>query len=363
MARVLTKCPECGQKISNRFECRNCGLLFNRYFEAQARKREAEKARAAKRSRNIFILNATLSAIVVICLLGGGFYLWSSKEEKVETSPSLTASPQPTATKRETATAEEPAPRRTAQQESSRPIDFAVNGITVVKSPWGVSTGFFIANDKLLTTKKSVYYNQERLMQETEQLNKDRTWLEEEQEKIQRLRERAETETNPEEKATLEENLAKREQQLEKRTLKYQESEEVVARLTENLENVTIDILTFDGRTFHMAYMDTSATYDLALLTVFDTGIAPVTIADRSLEEGEEVWTLGKNKTAIKGVFTGYSEEGLIRSDVPINPGYFGGPLVDRRGMVFGVSVTPPKELRKTGLAVPIAVVMQEFGL
>ena len=362
MARVLTKCPECGHKISNRFECRNCGLLFNRYFEAQARKREAEKARAAKRAKNILILNTMISALVVACLLGGGIYLWKSGDKEAPASPSVSTPAQTAAPTRET-TVEQSATRRAEQQESGRPVDIAVNAVAIVQSPWGVSTGFFIAEDRLLTTKKTVSYDEERLARETEELNEARAWIDEQPEKIQRLKERFDSESDPVAKAELEEKIAKREKRLEKRTLEYQESEAVIARLTEDLKNVTIDILTIDGRTFHMAYMDTSATYDLALLTVYNTGIPPVKIADRALEEGEEVYTLGKNKTAIKGVYTGYSEEGLIQSDVPINPGYFGGPLVDEEGMVLGVSVMPPKEQRKTGLAVPIATVRQEFGL
>lgn len=360
MARVLTKCPECGQKISNRFECRNCGLLFNRYFEAQARKKKAEKERAALRSRNILILNTTISALLVICLIGGGFYLWMSKTEEVA-APSVPPAARPIASVPETAP-EQPAPETTPQRPDN-PVDIVVNATVVVQSPWGVSTGFFIAEDKLLTTKKTVFYDEQRLAQETEQLQKDRAWLDEEPNKIKRLKERFDTEGDPEKKAELAERIAKREQRLEQRTLKYQESEAVVARLTEDLKTVTIDILTIDGRIFHMAYMDTSATYDLALLTVYSTGIIPVKIADRPLEENETIYTIGKNKTSIKGTFTGYSDEGLLQSDVPIIPAYSGGPLANDKGMVFGVSVMPPKEQRRKGIAVPIATVLQEFGI
>ena len=364
MARVLTKCPECGHKISNRFECRNCGLLFNRYFEAQARKREAEKVRAAQRARTILIMNTALSAILVVGLLGGGFYLWSSKETEVPTPPSL-STPAQTSTPASQVATEPTTPRKTEPDSKggSRPVDIALNAVAVITSPWGQSTGFFIAEDMLLTTKKTVLYDEERLAQETEQLRQDRIWLDEEPGKIEQLKKRYATEPDAEIRADLEQRIANREKRLEKRSQKYQESKELLDELSQNLKTATINIQTNDGRTFHMAYMNTSTTYDLALLNVFSTGITPAKTADRALEEGEQVYTLVINNQAIKSVFKGYSDDGMLLTDVPISQQYLGGPLVDEQGLVFGVSVTPPKGQRKAGLAVPVRTVMQEFGL
>ena len=88
-AKPLTKCPNCSSKITNRFECRNCGLLFDRYFKAEARRKKEEKARAAKKVRTNQILGtiATLAAIVII---GGGSYYFFNQQSEEGSAPRAT---------------------------------------------------------------------------------------------------------------------------------------------------------------------------------------------------------------------------------------------------------------------------------
>ena len=77
MARVLKRCPKCSRKITNKIECKNCGLLFERYFKAENLRRAQESARAAKKDRIRRIMNGSLSLLLIAMLGGGAFYYFS----------------------------------------------------------------------------------------------------------------------------------------------------------------------------------------------------------------------------------------------------------------------------------------------
>jgi S1-C subfamily serine protease len=73
----------------------------------------------------------------------------------------------------------------------------------------------------------------------------------------------------------------------------------------------------------------------------------PLYIYSNKLAAGSEVYAIGSplkeelSGTVTKGIISGYREiVGLkwIQSDVPISPGNSGGPLVDSKGRIVGIS-------------------------
>jgi S1-C subfamily serine protease len=111
-----------------------------------------------------------------------------------------------------------------------------------------------------------------------------------------------------------------------------------------------------------------NAGLDLALLRIRDArGLVPAVLGDsRSLQVGEWVMAVGNpfgfESTITVGVVSALKREdvssdlkvGLIQTDASINPGNFGGPLVNTRGEVVGVNTVVVEQGKGLGFAVPI---------
>lgn len=87
---------------------------------------------------------------------------------------------------------------------------------------------------------------------------------------------------------------------------------------------------------------------DVALVKVERAGLTAVPLRATEPEVGEEVYAVGSplseslQTSVTRGVVSGYREERgqrYIQSDVSIQPGNSGGPLVDASGNVVGISV------------------------
>ncbi|HOO47287.1 MAG TPA: hypothetical protein PLM29_13710, partial [Deltaproteobacteria bacterium] len=71
--KVLDKCPKCSSRITNEIECENCGIIFEKYFQAETRKQAraglvtVEAAGSSKRSiaivAGIFIITAFAASL------------------------------------------------------------------------------------------------------------------------------------------------------------------------------------------------------------------------------------------------------------------------------------------------------------
>ena len=365
MAKPLTRCPECSSKITNRFECRNCGLLFNRYFEAQARKRKEEKAKAAQKAKTGRIVNLVLSTVAIVIFCVGGIYYFNSKKQpQVVTAPD-TPTQEKGATNEIVETAQESAQPRTKAPvtKSGNAISIAINATAIIQSPWGQGTGFFIKDNKFITNRHAAEYNEERLEKDIQQFNENQKLITEDQIKIDDLKEQSQTITDTQKKSEFEAAIKKRQERLERKIARHQEDDKRITIMREKIKTPDIVILLSDGRKVRMAYMETSSNHNLALLTILSTGIPEVKIADKPLKAGDPVYSLGKNKTSINGSFSGHDGDGYITTDAPVNLIYSGGPLIDEEGMVHAISILPAPDAKGIGRAVPIATVQQEFSL
>ena len=109
---------------------------------------------------------------------------------------------------------------------------------------------------------------------------------------------------------------------------------------------------------------DWSDEHDLALLYV-SAYIPPLPIApEGSIEAGDVVVAIGSPYllagTVTEGIISHVGER-IIQTDVPVNPGNSGGPLVNARGQAVGVVISKIAGGEGLGFAVPVHVACAEF--
>lgn len=126
-------------------------------------------------------------------------------------------------------------------------------------------------------------------------------------------------------------------------------------------ESGRIEVTLSDGRQLPAEIMGYDAKTDLAVLRIKATGLMPIEWGDSdSVVVGTPVWAVGSpyglHQTVTFGIISGmhrldlrgtryqkniYGEEAygdLMQSDVAVNPGNSGGPLVNAMGQVVGVN-------------------------
>jgi serine protease Do len=111
--------------------------------------------------------------------------------------------------------------------------------------------------------------------------------------------------------------------------------------------NVTLD----DSRSLPAEVVGVDPALDLAVLKIDASGLTAITWGDSDkLEVGEMVWAIGNpfdlDQTVTSGIVSAKNRRDLgnsplqefLQTDVPINPGSSGGPLIDANGDVVGVN-------------------------
>lgn len=107
-------------------------------------------------------------------------------------------------------------------------------------------------------------------------------------------------------------------------------------------------------------YLAIDKSVDLILLKVIGLNRIPLKIATSSVSPGQKVYVIGSPKglpaTISDGIVSGLRDfEGfkLIQITAPISPGSSGGPVLDAKGELIGVSVGQYKEGQNLNFAIP----------
>src|SRR5690606_23539321 len=122
-----------------------------------------------------------------------------------------------------------------------------------------------------------------------------------------------------------------------------------------------------DGKEYRAKIVGTDTRTDLALLKIDAKGLKPLPIGEsRSLRKGQWVLAIGSpfglESTVTAGIVSAINRETgdylpFIQTDVAVNPGNSGGPLIDLSGRVVGVNsqiVSRSGGFMGISLAIPI---------
>jgi S1-C subfamily serine protease len=136
-----------------------------------------------------------------------------------------------------------------------------------------------------------------------------------------------------------------------------------------------ITVTLADGRGFEGAVMGADRAHDIALVRIGARDLPVAELSDRPLRVGQLVVAVGNpfgfGWTVTAGVVSalgrelpaqGMSLKNLIQTDTPINPGSSGGPLVDTRGRVVGITTAIIQFAQGIGFAVPMVDAMSILG-
>jgi S1-C subfamily serine protease len=138
-----------------------------------------------------------------------------------------------------------------------------------------------------------------------------------------------------------------------------------------------VTVVFTDGRELAARVVGSDPATDLALLRVPEGGLAPVEIArSENLRVGQLVIAIGNPLGFQSSVSTGVVSalgrnlrgqsgrliENIIQTDVALNPGNSGGPLVDSRGRVVGVNTAMIRMAQGLCFAIPSSTMTWVVG-
>jgi S1-C subfamily serine protease len=138
-----------------------------------------------------------------------------------------------------------------------------------------------------------------------------------------------------------------------------------------------VTVVFTDGHEAAARVVGTDAPTDIALLRVLEGGLPPVRIgASEALRVGQLVIAIGNplgfQSTVSTGVVSAVGRnlrgrsgrliENVIQTDVALNPGNSGGPLVDSRGAVVGVNTAMIRMAQGLCFAIPSSTMQWVVG-
>ncbi|MDM3872025.1 trypsin-like peptidase domain-containing protein [Porticoccus sp. W117] len=273
--------------------------------------------------------------------------------------------------------------------------------VVTVRTKSGFGSGFFVTDNGYLITNKHVVrpnkfgqlqQQDKQLENEAQNLRRRKSWLKEEKSRIAsnegRLREMKKSVESPglyrnpvtrEEyeahKANHEQRKKDYKQQLretqqqERDFKKRQRSFALTSSATAIAKRFTLILK--DGQEINASLVKISKEHDLALLKVSGYHTPFLTPANYPLpSQSQPVFAIGSPKGVTDSITAGKVmsiRKNRIMVDAKILSGNSGGPLIDDNGYLLGVNTWRINDSRFSGdngfgVAIPIKVIMQEFG-
>lgn len=138
----------------------------------------------------------------------------------------------------------------------------------------------------------------------------------------------------------------------------------------------TVRVTLADGRQFEAGVFGADRAHDIAALRIGARNLPVAELSERPLKVGQLVVAVGNpfglGWTVTSGVVSALNRElpnpqggklaNLIQTDTPINPGSSGGPLVDSKGRVVGITTAIVPFAQGLGFAVPTITALQILG-
>ncbi len=376
--KLLERCPKCLSKITSQVECGTCGIIFEKYFQAEARKKaEAEQitieATGSGNRRVVILVSLVLISTFVVAVYFWGRSYFSLDRVRIDNpvivkeNQNVKKKPVQSATVIKTETLD----KKSIDEEF---IQRALNSTVSVRTPWGsIGSGFFIGEHAVITNKHVVMFDDTNFEAFKNRVERNQKIIDLEIEKINELKRRIPQMPAGPNKSQLELIIQGKEEEVNKALSIQQNNEEKLAKLTNQKYSQDVKIVTADNKEYSVDSIITSATHDLALLKVYSISgqILERNTKEQRLEQGQVVYTIGSplglSNTVTSGIFSAYrkranSDETYLQTDAAINPGNSGGPLIDKQGNVLGVNTMVVTQAEGIGFAIPIEVVFADFS-
>lgn len=369
------KCPKCSHEQSNTFECKSCGIIFEKYAERQKLIQSLNDSSSSINNDHSTTSNKKwyifAAFTVFICSLIYMFLPSPDRGQNISKNPSKNI----TTVKVSHMTSPKTGLHGIAKQlDDAYPpgnnIERARNATVFIKTAWGFGSGFFIDDDcHIITNRHVVEFDEEKMIE----LRKKLSLLKQNIEKGEKIIADAENKIN----GISDDNYRQQyREKIEERIEKISEAKKEYEDASEELDEIQFG---FTGREFKVILIDNtefsgmdavvSEVHDLALLKIDATGCPYIEAGNTTgLKQGERLYTIGNPEglkhTVTSGVVSGYrkiSGNTFIQTDASINPGNSGGPLVDHNAKVVGVNTMIYKDTEGIGFAIPIETVLSEF--
>lgn len=371
------RCPKCQNEQINRLECEACGLIFAKYRKVEARKKAEIAARAEKKAKSRRGLKLVQALVLVVAAVASTYYFTGYRSQQDDGEKPVQAISAP-AQKEESriSAADVEVVSKTAEQDvpmQQNVIERATQSTVSIETPWGTGSGFFVNENYIVTNRHVIEFDEKKLAEFRHKVETARKMIELERQKISEMKRHLRQLPKGPSRSQLALIIAAREEELEKVLPRYEEGEERLARLEEDLQPSDIKIVMADGSKHVANYLVVSEKRDLALMSLFSGEWTYIERPPGSMQlhQGDKVYTIGSpvglRQTVTAGVFSGYrrhKSDGprYLQTDAPINPGNSGGPLIDEHGYVRGVNTMILRDTEGIGFAIPIETVFEEFS-
>ena len=379
--KVWDCCPKCSSKLTNKVECTSCGLIFDKYFQAEARRKAQAEKDAEKKERFRKHVLVALSGLILAGIAAAAFLFWVRTDV-------------PPVTKQDASLTDNS--RDGVEQETEHPdvqkpkdigvigkggdgdkqfIQNAINATVTVETPWGaVGSGFFINENSLVTNRHVAEFNIKDFDVFRKKVAKGREEANLEADAIKELKQKLDGMPDGPNRTQVFNLIHEKEAGLNNYLSKLQKAEKELADMDEKRSSQDIKIILADGSEHSVSTILLSDAHDLALLKVYgvNTAILRPNKNGRHLEQGDTVFTIGSpsglRNTVTSGIFSGYrkaagNDDIYLQIDAPINPGNSGGPLIDGHGNVYGVNTMILTNTEGLGFAIPIEAVFDDFRI
>ncbi len=377
--KPLEQCPKCSSKVTNPVECENCGIVFEKFLQAEARRKAAAEkpAMPSGGSGKRPVLIASIGLALVVVALAALFSMMrppaASGPDKAEPAPRVQTGQRLVERSPQSVPETIPLPLD-ADGATEDPIQRALSATVSVRTPWGsMGSGFFIAEHAVITNKHVIAFDDSSYQAFKNRVERNRRLIDLEIEKIDGWKSRLRQMPDGPNRKQLELIIQDKEADVSKYLSLQRDDEERLAKIRDQRYSQDIKIVTNDNNEYAVDTIVTSPTHDLALLKVSSvTGPALKRKAKaQRLEQGQVVYAIGSplglSNTVTSGIFSAYrkktdTDETYLQVDAAINPGNSGGPLIDKEGHVLGVNTMGILQAEGLGFAIPIDVVYEDFG-
>ncbi|PID76806.1 MAG: hypothetical protein CSB24_04745 [Deltaproteobacteria bacterium] len=257
-------------------------------------------------------------------------------------------------------------------QEVTDVIAKARKSTVSIVTPKGSGSGFFINPNYIITNKHVIKSDQEEMDRLKNEVDSRQKLLDLEKKKLADWKKKLKSNIDENSKKQIKILIGKMKGEIKDFEDKLNELAARYEAMRKPVAQSEIKVIMEDGSEHACQYLKLSSNNDLAILSV-DVYDSPFLLRgeDRSLKQGQKVYTLGSpvglRNTVTSGVFSGYrvrEDNGrkYLQTDAPINPGNSGGPLIDEQGRVHGINTMILRNTEGIGFAIPISAAFDEFS-